>query len=117
MSRTNKTKDLRGGTAEGERGAGGAPAEKRVPDKATIRNIETEKKQKERGQEEVQALLARTNGEFPKEERDLIEYYYFRDLSQEETARLLNIGADRFWKVHDSTMRKIREFLPNVKLF
>lgn len=118
MSGKNKMKGLpNGGQTKDGKGAESAPKEDRVRDKATIRNVAMEKKRREQGHERVRELLAATNGEFPKEERDLIQYYYFDDRSQEETAALLSVSPERFWKIHDSATKKIRKFLPNTELF
>ncbi len=70
---------------------------------------------KAREQELVKELLGRTNGEFPKKERELIDCYFFEDLPEEDIQKRLSISPDTFWELLESINSKFKEMLPPLR--
>lgn len=81
------------------------------------KKVEMMNRQEEQKFAEIRSLLNRTNGEFPKQERELLQLYIFDDLSQENVAIKLGVSMSEFWKIFDSASGKIHEALPHIKNF
>jgi len=95
-----------------------APVVTRTPrTKETIRNVEVMNQQREKDFQLLRELLENTNGEFPKEERKLIDCYIFRDLSEEKSIEELGVSPEKFWRTFDSAAKKIRDALPRIMIF
>ena len=79
------------------------------------RIVETMNNERDRECGLVKDLLNRTNGEFPKLERDFIEGYFFEESSEEVVRLMLCVSPERFWEIHDSVISKFRNMLPRLK--
>lgn len=71
---------------------------------------------RERKIREVMDVLSSTNGEFTKDERRLIELYFIEDREEKDVMESLQKSPDQFWKLVDSSSKKIRVYIRNFNI-